>query len=177
MIFIEKFGTDIISNITLIEPSELALKRAALHVLKNDHTFSIRTICKKLNDLNESDIICKAVDITIHLFSNILDIDDYSQPHLIDLIESTQSDTNYFVCASPYIDEIKAEKLESFKRYFETKFASFAELLDVSSSKDVNDIYWNCNNNYKGQRCICHPAVYGCSDKWTRVIKVFKVIF
>lgn len=177
MIFIEKFGADIIHNITLIEPSELALKRAALHIRKYNQDIPIKTICKKLDELDESDFTGERTDITVHLFSNILDIDDYSQSHLIDLIQSTQSNINYFVCVSPFIDEIKTERLESFKRHFESNYDSFAELLDLSSSKDVNDIYWNCNNNYKGQRCICHPAVYGCSDKWTRVIKVFKVIF
>jgi hypothetical protein len=60
--------------------------------------------------------INEQADITIHLFSNILDIDDYSQKHLIQLIESTMSGKNYFVCASPYIDEIKTEKVdESYK--------------------------------------------------------------
>jgi hypothetical protein len=182
MIFIEKFGADIIHNITLIEPSELAIKRAALHVKKYNQHIPIKTICKKLDELEESDFTEGQADIIVHLFSNILDIDDYSQTHLIDLIECTQSGTNYFVCASPYIDEIKTERLESFKRNFESKYDSFELLLDVSSSKNPNDDFWCCNNTHNKHR-ISHGTYFnckeytenGCNNKWTRVIKVFKV--
>ena len=182
MIFIEKFGADIIHNITLIEPSELALKRAALHIIKYNQDIPIKTICKKLNDLEESDFKGEQADVTVHLFSNILDIDDYSQTHLIDLIESTQSGTNYIVCVSPYIDEIKTERLESFKRNFEFKYESYESLLDVSSSKNQNDDFWCCNNTHNN-RGISHGSYFnckeytenGCNNKWTRVIKVFKV--
>jgi len=182
MIFIEKFGTEIIRNISLIEPSELSLKRAALHIRKYNQNIPIRTISKKLNELSESDFTGAPADITVHLFSNILDIDDYSQTHLIDLIECTQSGTNYFVCASPYIDEIKTERLESFKRNFESKYNSFELLLDVSSSKNPNDDFWCCNNTHNKHR-ISHGTYFnckeytenGCNNKWTRVIKVFKV--
>lgn len=182
MIFIEKFGTDIINNITLIEPSELALKRAALHIRKYNQYIPLKTICKKLDELVEYDFSGSQTEITVHLFSNILDIDDYSQTHLIDIIESTQSDTNYFVCASPFIDEIKTERLESFKRHFESNYDNFEPLLDVSSSKNQNDVFWCCNNTHNNRR-ISHGSYFnckeytenGCNNKWTRVIKVFKV--
>ena len=182
MIFIEKFGADIIHNITLIEPSELALKRAALHIRKYNQDIPIKTICKKLDELDESDFTGERTDITVHLFSNILDIDDYSQSHLIDLIQSTQSNINYFVCASPFIDEIKTERLESFKRHFESNYDSFEPLLDVSNSKNQNDDFWCCNNTHNNHR-ISHGTYFnckeytenGCNNKWTRVIKVFKV--
>lgn len=182
MIFIEKFGTNIIQNISLIEPSLLALKRAALHVKKYNQNISLKTYCKKLDELEESDFTDVKADITVHLFSNILDIDDYSQTHLIELIESTHSGTNYFVCASPYIDEIKTERLESFKRNFQSKYDNFESLLDVSSSKNPNNNFWCCNNTYNNHR-ISHGTYFnckeftenGCTNKWTRVIKVFKV--
>ena len=174
MLFIEKYGAETINGITLIEPSEIAIKRASLHIKKYNPAISIKTVCKKLDDLAEQDIKKSAVDTTIHLFSNILDIDDYKQNHLIDLIETTQSNTNYFVCVSPYIDEIKTERLESFKRYFENKYNSFELLLDIQNSKTTNDSYWNCNSNYKNYKCPEHPTC-GCNNQWTRVIKVFKI--
>ena len=174
MIFIEKYGADIVNNITLIEPSEIAIKRAALHIKKYNPAISIKTICKKLDDLTEQDIKKSTTDTTIHLFSNILDIDDYKQSHLIDLIEATLSNINYFVCASPYIDDVKTEKLESFKRYFENKYNYFELLLDIQNSKTTNDSYWNCNSNYKNCKCLEHPNC-GCGNQWTRVIKVFKI--
>jgi len=182
MIFIEKFGANIIHNITLIEPSVLALKRAALHIRKYNQDIPIKTICKKLNELDKSDFTEESIDITIHLFSNILDIDDYSQTHLISLIESTQAGINYFVCVSPYIDEIKTERLESFKRNFASKYDNFELLIDVSNSKNASDDFWCCNNTHN-KHTISHGSYFnckeytenGCNNKWTRVIKVFKV--
>ena len=176
MIFIEEYGTAVIKSITLIEPSEIALKRASLHIKKYNPTITLETVCKKLDDLIEQDIKKSTTDTTIHLFSNILDIDNYKQKYLIDLIETTQSNTNYFVCVSPYIDEIKTERLESFKRYFESNYDSFELLLDIQNSKNSNDSYWNCNNNYNNCKCFKHSK-NGCYSQWTRVIKVFKTKF
>ncbi|MDR2382958.1 MAG: hypothetical protein LBD76_03620, partial [Prevotellaceae bacterium] len=173
MIFLEKYESKNVNLITLIEPSKLAIKRAALHCKKYCPEMPLKTICKKLDDLTEDDFNLPQTDVTIHLFSNILDIDGYSQNHLIELIEQTQVGENYLVCASPYIDAIKTERLESFKRHFENN-SSFELFLDIQNSKNPTSSYWNCNNNYKNCRCIEHQE-YGCDNKWTRVIKVFKV--
>ncbi len=175
MIFIEKYGVNIVNNITLIEPSEKAIKRASLHIKKYNSAISIKTICKKLDDLTEQDLKKSSIDTTIHLFSNILDIDDYKQSHLIDLIETTQSNTNYFVCVSPWInDYIKMEKIESFKRYFEKKYALTFQLLKEKSNGKIGT-YWKCNNH--NNLCDDHSQkIIGyCNSKWTRIIKVFKV--
>ncbi|GHT07266.1 hypothetical protein FACS189426_00130 [Bacteroidia bacterium] len=183
MIFLEKYGSDFVNHITLVEPSEIALKRAALHCKKYCSEIPLNTICKKMDDLEEEDFNLPKSDITIHLFSNILDIDGYSQKHLIELIEQTQASENYFVCASPYIDSIKTERLESFKRYFETIYDSFELLLDIINTKSPDDEFWCCNNTYTHGN-VNHGTYFNCNDfddcgcynKWTRVIKVFKVI-
>lgn len=182
MIFFEKYSHENINCITLIEPSEIALKRAALHCKKYCPEIPVKTICKKLDDLTQDDFNIPQSEITIHLFSNVLDIDDYSQSHLIELIEQIQIAQNYFVCVSPYIDAIKTERLESFSRYFERKYDSFKLLQDIENSK--RDDYWCCNNTYTkgdinhGHYFNCNEyTVNGCSNKWTRVIKVFEVNF
>lgn len=182
MLFIEQFGYEAINNITLIEPSEIVIKRAALHVRKYNSTIALKTICKKLDDLSPADLRSEHPGITIHLFSNILDIDDYSQQHLIELIESMQTGRTFFICVSPYIDEIKTERLESFKRYFETEYETFNLLSDITNSKKSYDTFWNCNNTYN-HHLVSHGSypnckeytVYGCSNKWTRIIKVFYI--
>ena len=180
MIFLEKYGNEIINHITLIEPSEIALKRAALHCKKYSPEVSLNTICKKLDDLEEVDFSFPQSDITIHLFSNILDIDGYSQNHLIGLIEQIRTRQNYFICVSPYIDAIKTERLETFKRHFENNCDSFESLLDIANTKNPNDAFWCCNNTYT-QGNVNHGHYFncndfnesGCNNKWTRVIKVF----
>jgi len=181
MILLEKYGNKIANHITLVEPSEIALKRAALHCKKYCSEISLKTICKKLDDLDKVDLNLPKSSITIHLFSNILDIDGYSQNCFIKLIEPTLTGENYFVCASPYIDAIKTERLESFERYFENNYDSFKSLLDITNTK--NNEFWCCNNTYKqgytshGHSPNCNNFnENGCCNKWTRVIKVFKVI-
>lgn len=172
MIFLEKYGDKNINHITLIEPSEISLKRAALHCNKYCHEIQINTICKKLDDLEENDFTIPQSDITIHLFSNILDIDDYSLNELIKLIENTQTGESYFVCVSPHIDTIKTERLETFKRHFEYS-NSFKLLLNITNTKSLSNEFWCCNNTFKENTCYKHPK-NGCNNKWTRVIIVFR---
>ena len=181
MVFLERFGIDIVNSILLIEPSEKAIKRASLHIRKFDPLIPIRTICKELDKLTEDDLNGNKADITIHLFSNILDIDDYSQNKLIELIKVSQSSENYFVCVSPYIDDIKTDRVDSFKRYFENNYKEKYRFLagETNSKSDVK--YWNCNNNYNGnfngQFCPYPHPTCGCDNQWTRVIRVFKIEF
>jgi hypothetical protein len=123
-----------------------------------------------LDGLDSEDFDLPQTDITIHLFSNILDIDDYSQNHLINLIETTQSNINYFVCASPYIDVIKTERLESFKRHFENKYDSFEMIAQADNPKSS---HWHCNDLYRRGVAECPDCcIENC---WTRVMRIFKV--
>lgn len=175
MILLEKYGCQYVHGITLIEPSEVALKRAALHCKKYCPGILLNTVRKKLDDLNIGDFgRFTHSGITVHLFSNILDIDAYSQNQLLELMEKILTGQNYFVCVSPCIDVIKTERLESFKRYFENRYDSFELLADVTNSKNPEDTFWNCNNIYKENQCTEH-SVNGCDRKWTRVIKCFKI--
>lgn len=175
MVLLEKYGCQYINGITLIEPSELSLKRAVLHCKKYCSGILLNTVFKKLDDLDAEDFShFSRSGITVHLFSNILDIDAYFQNRLLELMGKILTGQNYFVCVSPCIDVIKTERLESFRRYFETRYNSFELLADLINSKSADDIFWNCNNTYKKNQCSRH-TVYGCEGKWTRVIKCFKI--
>lgn len=182
MLFIEQFGSESINVVTLIEPSEAALKRAALHLRKYAPAIQLKTVRRKLNELCSAHLTAPSTGTTVHLFSNILDIDDYSLEHLIHLIETSQTGMNTFVCVSPYIDEIKTERLESFMRYFKKNYATFDLLLDVQNSKKPDSPFWHCNNTYNNSRrkhgsysnCYGYTP-NGCNNKWTRVIKVFNI--
>lgn len=181
MSLLDYLGTDSISSVILIEPSLLSLQRAALHLKTYNPELNIRTIGKKLDELIADDFPEKANRTTMHLFSNILDIDDYNQDRLFNIIQNTQSGENYFVCVSPFIDDVKTDRVDGFKRYFEQKYnTSFQLIGEVQNSKSSDDEYWHCNNNYNGnfnsQYCKYRPHKWcGCIDQWTRVIRVFKV--
>ena len=179
MTFIEKYGESSVNNIVLIEPSEIVIKRAALHCLKFAPKASIRTICKKLDEVELADINLNLKAPTIHLFSNILDIDGYSTGQLLNLITANLSSMNYFVCVSPYIDEIKTARLDTFMKFF-YKYPTFTLYHDIENTKNGN--FWLCNNSFQ-KEFISHGKVSscreydtdGCLNKWTRVLKVFSV--
>jgi ribosomal protein L11 methylase PrmA len=151
--FLSYFNENIsdVKNVTLIEPSELALKRASLHVKKIDEKLNISTINKDLDSLIKNDFNNKISNIKIHLFSNILDIDLFSLTQLVELIKNTFKGINYFVCASPYANTLKISRLDSFVNSFSTK----------ENFKLIKEI-----NNRKGE---------WDGENWTRAIRVFKV--
>lgn len=138
-----------IENINLIEPSELALKRAALHVKKINQIVEINTINKDLDSLNINDLKNTERLTKIHLLSNILDIDSISLPNFLNLLQSKFKGENYFICVSPFIDTLKTSRLNSFVDFFSnhTNFEVFAFI-----------------DNRKGT----------WQNGWTRVIRIFK---
>jgi hypothetical protein len=174
--FFDKQGVNNITSCILIEPSEIAIKRAALHIREYKSDVKLKTICKKLDSLSIEDIPPQR-STRIHLFSNILDIDDYNQSQLCDLISKSISGTNFFLCTSPYIDDRKTDRVDNFKRYFEKEYSEKYTLLGENlNSGRLDDVYWNCNNNHKGvMNVYCSHPECGCRKKWTRVNKVFKV--
>jgi hypothetical protein len=63
-----------ISNITLIEPSSLALSRGMLHIdVLKEKPIVINSVNKDIDSLEISDLIINNSNTTIHLFSNFLD--------------------------------------------------------------------------------------------------------
>lgn len=169
----------VISKIILIEPSELVLRRAALHISSARNDISLSTICKFINNLSYEDIHTEEQSIKIHLFSNVLDIDEaiFSMEDLTRNITSTQLGRNYFFCISPYINDEKADRVDSFKRYFQNGYESFQSIFEASNSGRLDDEYWNCNNNYNGNMGVyCNHPECGCYNKWTRVIILFRCV-
>lgn len=138
-----------VNQITLIEPSEIALKRGALHIKKYLPNASIATINKDLDSLTNTDFQSNKNTSYLHLFSNILDIDLFSLASLIQLIENNFKGVNYFVCVSPYINDLKTNRLDSFKKSF--------------SDKENFENFFSINNK-----------IGEWINDWTRVMRVFK---
>lgn len=129
-----------INRVTLIEPSEIALKRAALHVRHFNSEVIIKTVMKDIDSLTNNDICCTDRSIKIHMFSNILDVDSFSMRYLIDLVKRSYRGLNYFVCVSPYINDIKTARFESFVNGF-SRDASFCEIYkdDAARGEWINN--------------------------------------
>lgn len=149
--YLNEIGAEITpNNIILIEPSEIALRRASLHISNIYSTIHIKTINKDIDALRDEDFLKNINNRRIHLFSNILDIDNFSLTALTKLIEINLKGDNYFICLSPYINDIRTSRIDAFVKYFSTK--NNFELIYAVDNKA---------GEWKG--------------KWTRVIRIFKV--
>ena len=137
---------------------------------------AIKTIYKDIDSLTLFDVETDTKNTKIHFFSNILDVEDFSMIKLIDLIESTQKGLNYFLCVSPYITDKKTDRVDGFRRYFEKKYNSYKTLGVDTNGGRFDDEYWCCNNKYKNCMCSTHPYHCNGEKKWTRIIRVFKVV-
>lgn len=138
-------------NIVLIEPSEIALRRAALNVKHFDGQCQVKTILKDIDSITNEDLNCDSNTIKIHLFSNILDVDGFSMAHLISIIEQTQKGVNYFVCVSPYITDAKTARIDGFVQHFANQYNTFHTFFEVESRGGE----WR--------------------NGWTRVVRLFRV--
>lgn len=112
-VFIEEFGSKGMNSLTLVEPSECALKRASLHLLGDVN--SITTICKDFDSLKISDFDgVQDNGVYVHLFSNIIDVELFSLNNLIKLVEESFVGENYFVIVSPKINTTRTARIDEF---------------------------------------------------------------
>ena len=104
-----------INTITLIEPSEMCLKRAALHVSTFFPDAEIKTVNKTFDELDEDDIYCDENVPTLHILSNVLDIMDIDIEEFAELITCQIEGYNQFVCVGPYFNyPDKDERMDDF---------------------------------------------------------------
>lgn len=139
-----------INQIILIEPSEIAIKRGALHIKKFQKNINPITINKDLDSIEHKDLIQNKSITNLHLFSNIIDIDFFSLHQLLEKIETNFKGINYFVCVSPYITDTKTNRIDNFVSHF-NKF-------ETTNIKKID----NQKGEWKG------------NGEWTRVVRIFK---
>lgn len=113
-----------IDTINLIEPSSLALSRGVLHIdLLKQTNYNINTINTDLDCL-----IAEAIKIdnnhkTLHLFSNILDLETFSlDTNFLQKVSSVVNTDNIFVCVSPNRNDKLNNRIEIFYKYFDENF-------------------------------------------------------
>ncbi len=136
-------------RVTLIEPSELALSRAILHISVLTNNVEFRAICYDFDNLHASQIVTDDNRIKVHIFSNVLDIELYNIHKLEHIIQSSQSGINYFLCVSPNINAQKNARIRAFENSFST-LLGYTHIVDIV----------NCRGEWE--------------NNWTRVLRVFK---
>lgn len=158
----------IIDKVTLIEPSEICIKRAALHVREIIKPSKILTLNTTLDDLLYNKINTSNDSIKVHLFSNILDVEAFSLDTLINGIKNYFEGDNYFICVSPYINDLKTNRLDVFMNSLVN--SSFK----LYRKENISDEYWSCSRNYHDNKCFNHPT-NGCNKKWRKALRTFYV--
>ena len=95
-----------VRRITLIEPSEIALKRAALHASCFFPNAEIITINKGFDDLVEDDLLIDEEIPTLHIFSNVLDLagEYFNLENFANLVKTCSQGENQYVCIEPYFE-------------------------------------------------------------------------
>ncbi len=113
-----------ISNVILIEPSSIALSRGMLHIdILKENELYIKAINKDIDCLEERDLKVNNKNITLHLFSNILDVEFFRLDRaFLEKISNSQSGLNYFICVSPNINDKRNARLDMFYRYFDDNY-------------------------------------------------------
>lgn len=97
-----------VRRITLIDPSIIALSRAALHCHKVLPKTEIKTLLTSFDDMKYREIP-KTNLKRIHLLSNILDMDCYNLNYLADVIKDIANKGDIFICVDPWYHNPKLD--------------------------------------------------------------------
>ena len=139
-----------IEDVTLIEPSHIALQRASYIIGCKLPETNIHSINKKLDDLEEDELQIDTGKMNLHLFSNILDIEGFDQFGLFNKILKNGG-THYFIAVSNdrncYGGTARLESL--FKTFInleqyggETLSVSHMQFERFNDVKNMNHIYF-----------------------------------
>lgn len=105
-----------VQKITLIEPSSATLERAAIHVRAYvNENVPISCIGRYLDDVTQGDIEGDS-PVTIHFFSNILDIDSIDLKSLAEKVGSNVQGQHLIFCISPMNSGNR--RIDRFYEYF-----------------------------------------------------------
>ena len=120
----EKHLQQNVRRIVLIEPSYVALCRAAIHARLLFPNAQIITINKKFDELEIGDLYRDSNISVLHIFSNILDIGNYDGSNsyfgydlknLATIVRESLKGNNEFLCIAPYYEyNFKDNKIPFF---------------------------------------------------------------
>ena len=135
-----------IENITLVEPSSLALSRALLHIdILKQKDYNLKSINSDLDCLDEKELDTKSTNKTLHLFSNILDIESFTLDNqFFKKVSQSYNSDAIFVSVSPYRNDKNNNRLDLFYKHFDENFDT--ELLsardtDIGNSTRYEKIF------------------------------------
>lgn len=100
---------DYVKDFILIEPSRKNLLQCSNYI-DVFYSFSSKTLlCKSDKDIKTDDIAPRRATV-IHVFSNIIDLDDFDGTKITSILSDDKSHNNVIVCVSPYYQEANRGK-------------------------------------------------------------------
>lgn len=113
-----------IKSLTLIEPSSVALSRALLHVdVFGQSAINIKAVNKDFDCLEAKDISLDNECKTLHLFSNVLDMESFKlDRNFFSKISQAVVSDSIFVCVSPRRNDMQNNRLDMFFNFFDESF-------------------------------------------------------
>ena len=130
-----------VKRVILIEPSPMALSRAELLCSRFYPDVEIVAINKQFDELTEEDLIISSEIPTIHLLSNILDVDSYDLQHFSQIVKEQSVGDNEYVIVSPIQNANRMKRLKDFVTILDNNLY-FEQYLDKRALREDKD--WTC---------------------------------
>lgn len=130
-----------IKKIILIEPSMMALSRAELLCSRFFPDAEIVAINKQFDELEKTDLILSLKRPTLHLLSNILDVESYDLSNFSQLVKEQSIGDNEYVLVSPMQNTQRVQRLKAFASSID-KTIYFEQYLDKRQLDEEKD--WTC---------------------------------
>lgn len=132
-----------VKDITLIEPSVTNLRQANEYSQAFFPEAKVSCIQKTDKQLTDDDIN-PAKSTVLHIFSNVVDLDDFDGSKIADILGRDNSHNNIVLCVSPYYQELTrgqrmhefGEMLKGFSRTY--KFEKHTEEWDKPYSCQIH---------------------------------------
>lgn len=103
-----------VKRITLIEPSTMALSRAELLCSRFFPHAEVLAINKSFDSIISNEIATSEKHPTIHLFSNILDVEAYSIEKFASFVRDISKGDNEYIIVSPFQNTPRQGRLKTF---------------------------------------------------------------
>ena len=133
--------SQIVTKIILIEPSEMAMSRAELLCSAFYPNAKIIPINRGFDKLSSTDIELSNDIPTIHLFSNILDVESFDIEQLAHIIKNSSKGHNEYVIVSPIQNNRRIQRLKTFSNILDNR-PYFEKYLDKREFR--KDKEWTC---------------------------------
>ena len=136
-----------VKRITLIEPSTMALSRAELLCSRFYPDAEIIAINKQFDDMTNEDMSLSPDIPTIHLLSNILDVDSYNLQHFSKIVKEQSVGDNEYVLVSPMQNAMRIQRLKDFVTIIDKNlyFEQYLDKRQLDSEKEWTCVVFLCS--------------------------------